>query len=1278
MSADTPDYRANPAIIIQDTDVKSEEYPPLLGFSPTNHDHLQPLRFRNPHAPAHDSPPFRFGLPATPSASNENSVPTSSQVASMSTASLNWPDGSTAYTMPPTDYDEDEDAKDRAIRRRSSKACDQCRKSKCKCEGAGPSSPCRNCASLKQDCTFLGPSRKRGPPKGYIDAIEARLHQTEALVGILLAAGGVRLSATIAEGTNADDDGEHGRGRQAASKKEAPSDRYVDERAKELMADLAEDPVARAILLRIDQSAYGPAGRANSLPTSSGRSGAGSSGRASPAAPVRGNGAGTDASSIGDIGSMHPSHEWMDRVIQAVLRRSQTRQQHPPFDRSHSPTASNGGPPRTDGLSAYRYAYPQQPQLSGPPPSRSPQRPAIVTALGEYPRGYPQSAGPLEDRRAHSFDSHGRVSMPLSAGADGAPYYPRQGHGRAMPLSATPDARPMPFGAGGDSRRLRRRVDDGSSAAPPYFARHSDSPGASGTGGSDVELDLDVDVDFDAERERSRSRLGGDASGTPASPSMVNSLAAGLAGAVGQLSLNEDKEVRFHGKASGLHLLARQLHLRASEERDSSEVAVKQEDPEDGQNAGGIWRFPKARVWPAAPAPEEWDPDGAIDGDEDGLPPREVQATLLERYFLHVHPTFPVVHKQSLMDAFSRGEGPPPLLLLAMYALAARHAPQPTRDELESRQCMWPAGDVFLFRAKALLDSSYASSRASTCAALLLMGFREIGIGAMAQAWIYIGMAVRMAQDLGLHREAEGWVRAGVKVGKGAGAGGASGSDAASTGTPVSSRDAGDSQYGEERERSRSLGIESGSTGGDDARMPKDGRLFAVWELAERRRIWYACVIMDKYVSTYIGRPPAIYERDYDTSLPSETDAEETADWWPTPDSPVQLAPRPGHVISCFNASARLATIVNQILQSIYALRPQGSRHAELVVLDGLLEKWRLSLPEHLQYDPAVRPTSAADVPQPPVLTLHMQYWCTVLLLYRPFIQSPGKTRVLDDHGHAEKSYELCASAANHIASIATLYSETYTLKHCAVFLCYYTFTASITHVTSLFSYPNDPQARMGLNKCMSALRDMEIIWPAAARALVLLRSAQTSLADAAKAGGTEPTPSPVRRKRSATHMLDDSFVGGNPNASDSFVATRPYEMFESNTHYALQTRDSFYPSPVSDYPRWQGHQSADMGALAFQSAGEALSTAVMGPTFSTGLVDERQQQHPHHRPDTARYPQRQLPPPHQQYWNEYGPPPVAQGYPVALDVNIQHQHQPDPQMYSPLGQYNMYGHHGT
>jgi len=96
---------------------------------------------------------------------------------------------------------------------------------------------------------------------------------------------------------------------------------------------------------------------------------------------------------------------------------------------------------------------------------------------------------------------------------------------------------------------------------------------------------------------------------------------------------------------------------------------------------------------------------------------------------------------------------------------------------------MWTAGDQYLCVAKALLDNTYASSMPSTVQALLLLGYRELGIGAMAQAWVYTGMAVRMAQDLGMHRAADGWARAAV------------------------------------------------------------GQLFVPQELQERRRIWWGCVV---------------------------------------------------------------------------------------------------------------------------------------------------------------------------------------------------------------------------------------------------------------------------------------------------------------------------------------------------------------------------------------------------------------------------------------------------
>ena len=136
----------------------------------------------------------------------------------------------------------------------------------------------------------------------------------------------------------------------------------------------------------------------------------------------------------------------------------------------------------------------------------------------------------------------------------------------------------------------------------------------------------------------------------------------------------------------------------------------------------------------------------------------------------------------------------PALLLFTMFSLAARYdetTPLPPDPSL-----MWSAGDEYLDKAKVILDKTYSSSRPSTCQALLLLGYREVGIGAMAQAWTYIGMGIRMAQDLGMHRSAEGWARVGL-----------------------------------------------------------GGRLFNDWELQERKRIWYACVVMDKYISTYIGKP---------------------------------------------------------------------------------------------------------------------------------------------------------------------------------------------------------------------------------------------------------------------------------------------------------------------------------------------------------------------------------------------------------------------------------------
>ena len=68
-----------------------------------------------------------------------------------------------------------------------------------------------------------GPSFKRGPPKGYISAIEHRLHQVEALLGAII--------------------------------------QSKDARSRGIISDLKTDPIAREIIGRVDGGPYGSQAR---------------------------------------------------------------------------------------------------------------------------------------------------------------------------------------------------------------------------------------------------------------------------------------------------------------------------------------------------------------------------------------------------------------------------------------------------------------------------------------------------------------------------------------------------------------------------------------------------------------------------------------------------------------------------------------------------------------------------------------------------------------------------------------------------------------------------------------------------------------------------------------------------------------------------------------------------------------------------------------------------------------------------------------------------------
>lgn len=73
-----------------------------------------------------------------------------------------------------------------------------------------------------------------------------------------------------------------------------------------------------------------------------------------------------------------------------------------------------------------------------------------------------------------------------------------------------------------------------------------------------------------------------------------------------------------------------------------------------------------------------------------------------------------------------------------------------------------PLAEFFAFRAKALLDIEMDSPTVVTVQALVLMSAHEAAFARDARGWLYSGMAMRLAIDLGLHLNVTRYVQAGL------------------------------------------------------------------------------------------------------------------------------------------------------------------------------------------------------------------------------------------------------------------------------------------------------------------------------------------------------------------------------------------------------------------------------------------------------------------------------------------------------------------------------------
>ncbi|KAI8635936.1 fungal-specific transcription factor domain-containing protein [Parasitella parasitica] len=202
----------------------------------------------------------------------------------------------------------------------------------------------------------------------------------------------------------------------------------------------------------------------------------------------------------------------------------------------------------------------------------------------------------------------------------------------------------------------------------------------------------------------------------------------------GQLSMDENGGVRYLGKSSGFYLLSDSRTYQNGAFHFSGYAHQFKVD----QN---LYQSSRKRRYSNV--------------DPLDLPPKDLSEHLITLYFTHFYPVLPMFYKRRLVCSSSPLEPVSPLLLNAIYAIASRvSSDERVRSDPHAPDT---AGDIFYERAKCLLDDYYDTPKISTVQALLLMASHQQGAMKSARAWLYSGMAFRMAQDLGLNRNCDHW-----------------------------------------------------------------------------------------------------------------------------------------------------------------------------------------------------------------------------------------------------------------------------------------------------------------------------------------------------------------------------------------------------------------------------------------------------------------------------------------------------------------------------------------
>lgn len=314
------------------------------------------------------------------------------------------------------------------------------------------------------------------------------------------------------------------------------------------------------------------------------------------------------------------------------------------------------------------------------------------------------------------------------------------------------------------------------------------------------------------------------------------------------------------------------------------------------------------------------------------------------------------------------------------------------------------------------------------------------GVGKGPSAWMYTGLAVRMAQELGLHKVDE----AGSK--------------------------------------------------------PNTEGIFIQSEI--RRRTFWACFRLDRLAACALGRPTLIDEDDCDVRLPCNETIWSLEHPFESPlideifkEDHIKHGTRLsltniGMGACLVSVTALLGRVCQHVNRSKpYNALPPWDPNSKFAELENELDTWYKSLTPHYTYTRERMQQLMADGTGTTFTLVHLLYYSAIVVLNRPNIVSLQNNEVMDCHiNFMQASAKRCCAAAKVISSIAE------DIVHYGCFICsfslYPVFVTTTIHLNNIYSedinIAEDAKKNLAINEQFIKL--MEPYWAIASKLLFIVK----------------------------------------------------------------------------------------------------------------------------------------------------------------------------------------------